>query len=349
MKNTIFNAVGDFFSLDIGSSAIRIVQLKGAGDNAALVKFGSAPVDVKTALSDAPIDQAKVAEIIKALIDESDISTTNVAVGLASNKTFVTVVDVPKMNPQEFGSTIKYQTDQFIPMAAEDSKVDWAILGDSPVDKDKMEVLLASVSKKFTESRLAMLESIGLNVISFEPDSLAISRSLTPTNDPNAYLIVDMGEYATDIVINYNGAPRLVRSIPSGGQALLRSVVQSLGIDENQAQQFVYKFGLDSTKLEGQVARALITSIDIVSTEIQKSLKFFGTRYPNVQIHNVVTSGAASVLPGLGQYLSQTINNLPVLPGNSWQNVSYGSDAHEQLMSVNHQFSVAVGLAMGGA
>lgn len=349
MKNTIFNAVGDFFSLDIGSSAVRIVQLKGTKGSEALVKFGSAPIDVKTALSDAPIDQAKVAEIIKSLVQEIDLNTDNVSVGLASNKTFVTVVDVPKMNPQEFGNTIKYQTDQFIPMAAEDSKVDWAILGDSPVDPEKMEVLLASVSKKFTESRLAMLESIGLNVIAFEPDPIAISRSLTPTSDPNAYLLVDMGEYATDLVITYQGSPRLVRSIPSGGQALLRSVVQSLSIDENQAQQFVYKFGLDNTKLEGQVARALISSIDVVAAEIQKSLQFFSTRYPNVQIHNVVTSGAASVLPGLGQYLSQTINNLPVLPGNSWQNVSYGSDAHEQLMSVNHQFSVAVGLAMGGA
>lgn len=346
MKSSIFNAVGDFFALDIGTSAIRVVQLKGNGPNKALFKFGAAAIDVKTALSDAGQDQAKVAELVNGLVAEAGITTRNVAVGLASNKTFVTVIDVPKMTPQEFGSTIKYQVEQYIPMSLEDAKVDWAILGDSPLDDTKMEVLLASVNKKFSESRLDLLESIGLNVIAFEPDSLALARALTPAEDTNARLLLDMGEYNTDIVIMYGGAPRLVRSIPSGGQALLRSVIQTLNIDENQARQFVYKFGLDSTKLEGQIAKALAAGIESVASEVQKSLKFFSTRYPTVAIQSITASGAAGILPGFGQYISQSAGGIPVQPGNSWQNVSYSNDMHEQLMSMNHQFAVAVGLGL---
>lgn len=346
MKSSIFNAVGDFFAIDIGTSAIRIVQLKGNSANKALFKFGAVAVDVKTALSDAAADQAKIAELVNGLVAEVGVSTNNVAVGLASNKTFVTVVDVPRMSPQEFGGTIKYQAEQFIPMAIDDVKVDWAILGDSPKDPTKMEVLLASVSKKYSENRLDMLESIGLNVISFEPDSLALARSLTPAGDNNAKLIIDMGEYNTDIIVMYNGAPRLVRSIPSGGQTLLKSVVQNLAIDESQAQQFVYKFGMDSTKLEGKIAAALASGVEIVATEVQKSLKFFNERYPNVPMSSIIASGAAGILPGFGQYLSQSAGGIPVQPGNSWQNVSYSSDVHEQLMSVNHQFAVAAGLGL---
>jgi type IV pilus assembly protein PilM len=346
MKSSIFNAVGDFFALDIGTSAIRIVQLKGNSSNKALFKFGAVAVDVKTALSDAAADQQKIAELVNGLVAETGVTTNNVAVGLASNKTFVTVVDVPKMTAQEFGRTIKYQVEQYIPMALDEAKVDWAILGDSPKEEGKMEVLLASVSKKFSENRLDMLESIGLNVISFEPDSLALARSLTPIDDNNARLIVDMGEYNTDIVVMYGGAPRLVRSIPSGGQTLLRSVVQNLSIDENQARQFVYKFGMDSTKLEGKVAKALAAGAEVVATEVQKSIKFFNDRYPNVSMNSITASGATGILPGFGQYLSQAAGGIPVQPGNSWQNVSYSSDVHEQLMSINHQFAVAVGLGL---
>lgn len=346
MKNTIFNAVGDFFALDIGSSAIRVVQLKGNGSNKALLKYGSVPVDVKTALSDAPADRAKVAEMVSSLISEVGIDTRNVVVGLASNKTFVTIVDVPKMSQQEFGGTIKYQAEQFLPMSADEAKIDWAILGDSPVEEGKMEVLLASVSKKFSEDRLDMLEGMGLNVVSFEPDSLALVRALTPPNDNSPYLIIDMGEYNTDIVVTYNSAPRLVRSIPSGGQTLIKAAVQNLSIDDNQARQFVYKFGLDSTKLEGQIAHALTSSVEAVATEVQKSLKFFATRYPNVQLAGVIASGAAGILPGFGQYLSQTIGSVPVQAGNSWQNISYSNESHEQLMSINHQFAVVNGLAL---
>lgn len=346
MKSSIFNVVGDFFALDIGTSAIRVVQLKGNGANKALFKYGAAAIDVKTSMSDAAADKEKVASLVNGLVAESGITTRNVAVALPSNKTFVTIIDAPKATPQEFSSSIKYQAEQFIPMAVDEAKVDWAILGDSPTEAGKMEVLLASVAKKFSEDRLDMLEALGFNVVSFEPDSLALARSLTPAGDNSPRLLIDMGEYNTDIVVTYNGAPRLVRSIPTGGQALLKSVMQNLNIDENQAKQFVYKFGLDPTKLEGQIARALESSVEIISSEVQKSMKFFTSRYTNTPISSIVASGAAGILPGFGQYLSQAAGGIPVQPGNSWQNVSYSSDIHEQLMSINHQFAVAVGVAL---
>ena len=347
MKSSIFNAVGDFFALDIGSSAIRVVQLKGSGSNRTLLKYGAAPVDVKLSMSDAPTDQAAVGQIITALLAEADITVKNVVVGLPASKTFVTVVDLPKMSSQEMNSTIKYQADQYIPMAVEDSKIDWSLPGDSPTQEGKVEVLIASVSNAFSEKRMEMLEAIGLNVVGLEPEALALVRSLTPTAAPasSAQMIVDMGEYATDIVVTLNGLPRLVRSIPTGGQSLLRSAKQSLNIDDNQAQQFVYKFGFDKTKLEGQIYKALEPTAQVIVTEVQKSIKFFGTRYPGIQLSGIVTSGAAALLPGFHPYLSEAAGGVPVQAGNSWQNISYSNTAHEQLMSVNHQFAVACGLA----
>lgn len=337
--------VGDFFALDIGSSAIRIVQLRGSGNARSLVKYGSAPVDVKVSLSDAPADQKKISDLISALVNEVGISTPNVVVGLPSNKTFVTIVDLPKMSAQELKSTIRYQADQYIPMSADEAKIDSVILGDSPTDPGKIEVLLASVTNKFSEQRMEMLEAIGLDVVALEPDALALARALTPTNASGAQMIVDMGEYATDIVITVGGAPRLVRSIPTGGQSLLKAAMQNLNIDENQARQFVYKFGLDQSKLEGQIYHALASTIEVVAGEVQKSLKFFNGRYPSIQLSGIVTSGAAVLLPGFHQNLSAAAGNIPVQGGNSWQNVNYSNGAHEQLMSVNHQFAVAIGLA----
>lgn len=347
MKSSIFNSVGDFFALDIGSSAIRAVQLRGSGSNRTLLKYGAVPIDVKLAFSDSQVDQAVVGQVITSLLAEADITTKNVVVGLPANKTFVTVVDLPKMSPQEIESTIKYQADQFIPMSVDDSKIDWALIGDSPTQEGKVEVLLASVSNVFSEKRMEMLESIGLNVIGLEPEALALVRSLTPAGaiSPSAQLILDIGEYASDIVVTLGGLPRLVRSIPTGGQSILRSAKQNLNIDDNQARQFVYKFGLDKTKLEGQIYKALEPTAQLITAEIQKSIKFFSTRYPGIQLGGIVTTGAAGLLPGFHQYLSEAAGGAPVQAGNSWQNINYSNTAHEQLMGLNHQFAVASGLA----
>lgn len=347
MKSSIFNVVGDFFALDIGSSAIRVVELRGSGNHATLVKYGAVAVDVKTSLSDASLDQAKIAEDIKALLIESGITTRNVVIGLPSSKTFVTVVDLPKMSQQELGGTIKYQADQFIPMSLDEAKVDWSIIGESPTDPAKIEVLLASVSNKFSEQRMNMLESIGLNVIAIEPDPLALARSLTSSLAPQAgaQLIVDVGEFASDIVITLGDSPRLVRSIPTGGQTMVKTATQNLSVAENQASQLMYKFGLDNTKLEGQVARALESSVESIASEIQKSVKFFNSRYQNVPVGGIVVTGVAAIVPGFGQYLAKATGINAVQIGNCWQNISYSNAVHEQVMSVNHQFAVVNGLA----
>lgn len=345
MKSSIFNAVGDFFALDIGSTAIRVVQLHGSGSTRTLVKYGAAPIDVKVSLSDAPADQKKVRDTIAALISEAGIATRNVVVGLPSSKTFVTIVDLPKMTQQELNNTIKYQADQYIPMSSDEAKIDSIIIGDSPKEQGKIEVLLASVSNKFSEQRMEMLESIGLDVIALEPDSLALARALTPTSSQGAQLLIDMGEYSTDIVITLADAPRLVRSIPTGGQALVKAAVQNLNIDENQAKQLVFKFGMDTTKLEGQITRALSSTVDVVVSEVQKSAKFFNDRYQATPLSNIYLSGSLAILPGFSQYLSAAAGNIPVQAANSWQSVSYSNGAHEQLMSINHEFAVVVGLA----
>lgn len=345
MDSSIFNVVGDFFALDIGTSGVRVLQLRNSGKNHTLVRYGAAPLDTKIALSDAAADQLKVSEVIAALINEVGISTKNVVVGLPSSKTFVTIVDLPKMSNQELTSTIKYQADQFIPMSVDEAKIDWAVLGDSPIEQGKTEILLASVSNAFSEQRMEMLENLGLDVLALEPDALAIARSLGTDSGPAAQMIIDMGEYATDIIITHNSAPRLVRSIPTGGRTFVKSVMQSLSVDENQARQFVYKFGMDSTKLEGQIYKALESTAEIIGGEVQKSLKFFSSRYPSISVSQVITSGMAALLPGFHGYISTTAGNIPVQPGNSWQSVNYDNAAHEKLMNVNYQFAVAVGLA----
>ena len=94
----LLNTVGDFFALDIGTTAIRIVQLSHQGHNDAwtLVKYGYAPVDPKISTSDAAEDQRRLGEVIMTALGQSGITTRDVVVGIPSNKTFATVVDLPK-------------------------------------------------------------------------------------------------------------------------------------------------------------------------------------------------------------------------------------------------------------
>jgi type IV pilus assembly protein PilM len=340
----LFSSVGDFFALDIGTSAVRVVQLGKAGDSWTLLKYGSAPVDIKVATSDAPEDQRRLGEVITNLLAQAGISTRNVVAGIPSNKTFATVVDLPDLPPQELASTIKYQAEQFIPMAIDEVKLDWAVLGKSLRDSSKIEVLLASVANKFSEARLDLIEGLGMNVVALEPDSIALVRSLVPAGNKDAHMIVDFADFTTDIVIVLDGAPRLVRSIPVGMQTLVKAAMQNLNIDTPQAMQFILKFGLYPDRLEGQILKSLDATLEQFAAEVTKSAKFFQSRYPNVPISSIILSGYALTIPAFGEYLS-TKTGLATMAGNAWGNVHYSNDLRDTLQQLAPQFGVVVGLA----
>jgi len=340
----LFDAVGDVFALDIGATALRVVQLRKSGHNWALVRYGAAPIDVKVAMSDSSEDQRRLGDSIMALVTHVGMTTQNVVLGIPSNKMFATVVDLPKLSPQELANTIKYQADQYIPMSSDEAKVDWAVLGNSPRDPKKDEVLLAGVTNKFSEQRLELLENLGFNVVAIEPDALGLVRSLVPTGNTDPMIVLDLGDYATDLVAVLEGTPRLIRSIPVGGKSFIKAAMQNLNIDESQAQQFIFKFGLYPDKLEGQIYRAVESTVEQLYTEFEKSIKFFQTRYPDKQLKNVILSGTASVMPGFGEYITKK-SEIPVVIGNAWQNVSYPGNMQDELMKIANSFAVVVGLA----
>lgn len=341
---SILSGVSDFFGLDMGSTALRAVQLRGSGPVKALDIYGQMPVGDNLTMSDSKLDQQKLAQVIKEFIHQVGISSKNVAVNLPSHRVFTTVIDLDRMPPAELAKSINYQAESFIPTPPDQSKIDWAIIGDSPKDPKKVEVLLTSVPNEFIEKRLDMLEGIGLNVIAFEPDSMALTRAVIPVDVMAPQMVLDIGSKATDLVIAMNGAPHLSRAVPIGSEAIIRAAVQNLHIDPKQAEQFVLKFGLGKDKLEGQIYNAIIGTVDGLMAEIEKSIKFFAGRYPNAKLERIIVTGGASSLPEFPLYIANHFG-ISVEIGNAWRNVSFPASKQNELLATSSHFAVAAGLA----
>jgi type IV pilus assembly protein PilM len=335
----------DFFGLDIGSTAIRLVQLRRGGSHPALVAYGALPAPGNVTTSDSKMDQDKVAELIRQLVRENKTSAKNVVVGLPSNKVFATVITTPKLDNAQLAKAIRYQAEQYIPMAIDQVKLDWAVV-DQSKDGKNLEVLLVAAPNSVIEKYVYTIEKAGLEPLALEANAIAAARALVPAGNL-AVALLDLGSLDSDISIVWNNSPRLIRSVSVGSATLVRSVAQNLGLDEVQANQFTYKFGLTQSKLEGQVYKTLKPTLDSLVSEIDKSAKFFTGRYPDVKLEKLVVTGAAAALPELGPYLANS-TGLPVEFGNAWVNVSYPSGLQEKLMGLSSEYAAAVGLAGRG-
>ena len=341
----IIKGMGDFFALDIGTSAIRIAQLQKNGNGWRLLHSAEVPVDYKVAIGDSEELRNKLAEVIMTAYGQSGITTKDVVVNIPSEKTFSTVADVPIASSDELNAMMKYQVEQYIPSSLDDTRVDWALLGPSLKNTGQMEVFITSVKKEYNEQRLEMVESIGLNVIATEPDSLAMVRALSnPDYHDAGMLIFNIGENSTDLAIVYEDAPRILRTIPIGLSTLVNATVQGLKVQPDQARQFILRFGLTPDKLNGEVANVLSTSIDNFVAEVNKTVKFFETRYPSIPVKDIVGSGFASTIPMFDQVFSQKMNK-PMYNGDIWRDIQMTQEQKQALQPMASEFATVIGLA----
>lgn len=341
----LLHGVGEFFSLDIGTNSMRIVQLSGSGQRGwSLQKYAYVPINQQLTQDSSDLGRKRLGETILGAVNQAGIKTKNVAIGLPASKTFTSIVETETLPVKELEKNFKYEIDKYVPMAINDAKVDYTVLGPSPNDPARTEVLVSSVAKEYAESTMEMIEKTGLNIIAMEPEPLAMARALTTPGAIDATMIVDFGEESTDIVIVYKDYPRLVRSIPGGVDVLIRAIANSLNVRMDQARQFILKFGLDESQIEGQIFKILNTHLSNYASELTKSIRFFQTKYINGKVGGIVLSSYASIIPLFPEYI-ETKTGIPTMKGDPWQLVRTSATQQRELANVSNEFAVAIGLS----
>lgn len=341
----VFSPEQPYFGVDISNGGVRVVQLAKGADHPLLIAYGDVELDDKLSLSDAPEDVGRLSQVLKKLVVDAGVSINWVVIGLPTSKVFATVITTPKLSSAELAKAISFQAERFIPMNVAEAKLDWVLLGPGKSDQEQ-HVLLVAASNLAVNKYEQVVEQAGLELLAVEPNVIALSRAVLPAGS-GVVMLVDVGQVSTDLAIMNNGLPHLIRSVDAGVATLTRNVMKALGLQEGQAEQFVAKFGLDVTKLEGQVFKAAKPTLELLVNEIGKSVQFFSGENPTLHLTKLILTGQASSLPGFIQYLSEA-TKLPVESGNPWINVSYPTSRQAELAAVSSSYGVAVGLAMRG-
>jgi type IV pilus assembly protein PilM len=341
-KLSLFGGVSDHFGLDIGTNAIRVVQLRGGGSTFTLESLGSVEVTGNILLSDSKIDLQATAKKIKELIRDAGITSKNVVAAIPGTSVYSTVVKLPPMSTTELTKAIEYQANQNLPAKIDQLKYDWQIIEEDPNTKENTVMIIAAPRGK-VEKLVELFGYAELNLVALETAAVAMARSLVST-DATANMILDIGATTTEIAIVENGILKQTRSFPLAGIALTRSIAKNLNLDETQAELFKGKFGLSQDKLEGQVFRAINPVMNNIVEEINRSVKYFNQVFGK-NVLRIVITGGSSRLPLLSEYLKHT-TGLEVVFGNPWSKINVPTKTSEQVNQVAPEFSTVVGLAM---
>jgi len=341
-----------FLGIDIGSTSIKIVELRKEAGQAKLLTYGFS--DNKKVLSaNWQNDPKHVAAVIKKICNESGVTSTTAVSALPTFSVFTSILNLSSVNKKDMDSAVHWEAKKVIPLPLDEMILNWNIISDGSVqsvDKEKqapiknVKVLLTGAPKTLVKKYVDIFKEAKINLLSLETETFSLVRSLVG-NDKSPLMLVEIGAGTTDISIINNGIPILNRSIDVGGIKISKEISDFGNIDLEKAEQFKFDLGASAMDSENDEIPQIITeSVAPIVNEIKYALNLFHDKY-NLSAEKIILSGGSALLPNLADYLSKVLN-IKVIIGDPWSRISYPVDLAPLLNEIGPRMSVAIGLAM---
>ena len=338
----------DHFGLDVGASEIKAVYLNQAGSGFKLVSFGLEKLPVNLTAGGDTLDFEEAANTVKKMIKDLGIGTRKVAVSVPEAQVYTRVIEVPVISDSELESAIHWEAEQYVPIPIADVLLRYQILNkpEKAAPGSKMDVLLVAAPNTVIEKYMKLCKMTGLELVGIETEILAVSRALVG-NDPYSptSLIVSFGGASPDLAVVKKGSLSFVRSLTTGGNAVTRSVMADLKMDENQAEEYKRTYGMDQEQLGGKVLAAISPVVEMIISEIKRAIAFYQSKRPDDPIKRAVLVGGMAKMPGLVNYLGQALT-LEVQVGDPFTNIVKTEKQSQSLGDNLPVYATAAGLAL---
>lgn len=353
----LFLGPKDVVGVDIGSHAVKVVQLKNEAGVLHLKAWGFLPLAAKGEAGPEEKQQA-IVSALRAFFIEKGVKVKEAATSLSGNAVIVRYVKFPRLTRAELQSTLATEAEPFIPFDINEVQLGFHILSEIVEDgQKKMETVLVAAKKELVGQRLDALTGAGLTPTIIDVDSFALENVDEKLRDPKAAgatLYLNIGHSVTNLSIVEAGVTRVVRDVFISGVTVTKAVMKAFQCDAVRAEElkrsrgvFVDpaekekaladgdRDGLGVSQAAGQVARDLVA-------EVHRSVDFYLSQGPDRSISRIVISGGTARLKNLDKHLAQELK-VPVSVLNPFSFVKGGEQVPEDLAP---SFAVAVGLAL---
>lgn len=345
-----FGKSKNLVGLDIGSSAIKLVELKdlGKGKGFQLKSFGIEPLPAEAIVGGTIMDTGAVIDAITKLIRDKNIKNLSVATSVDGNSVIIKRISMMAMSEAELGEAIQWEAGQYIPFDIEEVKIDHQILETDP-GTGNIVVLLVAVKRDLIGEYTSLLSQAGLSPASLDIDVFCVQNAFEinyPISGTEICALVNIGASTTNISVLKGGSPLFWRDIQAGGNNYTDTLQREMNLTFAQAEAIKKGEAVEGVRPE-QAAPILNAVTEEFGAELKKTLDFFRVTTSESVIHKIVLSGGGSQVPNLDRYISQFFG-VPVEIMNPFQNITV-EEREIPMDSVNRlapHFAVAVGLAL---
>lgn len=348
--------------VDIGTSSVKIVQIKKKSGKAVLETYGSlslgpyAQTDIGRVTN---LAEDKIAAAITDLIRESSVTTMNAGVAIPSSASLVTVIEVPMApNNKEIAAIVQTEARKYIPVPISEVSLDWSVIPkreEEPMNDtmsmqsptaNKTEILIAAIHNDTIAKYQSIVKEAHLQTSFYEIETFSSMRAVLG-HEMGTVLVIDFGASKVKLSIVDFGVVRQFHVVMRGSQDITANMATSLQIPFAKAEEMKRTFdmrGSGGDKATQNMREVVKLSFDFILNETQSVILAYERRYNKV-IGKIILVGGGSLIKGFYEAAEQRFQ-VEVLYGNAFQKVEAPAFLENILAETGPEFAVAVGLAL---
>ncbi len=347
----MFGKTKGIVGLDIGSSAVKAVELRQSGKAYRVAAFGTEPVPADAIVDGAIIDAGAVADAIRRVFEgNKQFRSKDVCASLSGNAVIVKKITLPVMTESELSESIYWEAEQYIPFDIQDVNLDYQILdpGTGPDSRGAMDVLLVAAKKEKIGDYTGVIAQAGRTPVIVDVDAFALQNAYEINygfEPARVVVLMNSGASAININILQGDQSVFTRDISMGGHAYTEAVQKELDLPFEAAEQVKKGIPVDGASFE-EAQPVLRAVTENVLLEVQKTFDFYKASATTEQIDRIMLSGGASRVDGFRDMLQDRfqapVEDFDPFRTVGWDSKKLGGDP----VDLGATAAVAVGLAL---
>ncbi|HTM09470.1 MAG TPA: type IV pilus assembly protein PilM [Verrucomicrobiae bacterium] len=297
-----------FVALDIGSSAIKMVEVEVDKNGYRLLNMGIQPIPAMAIQNNMVADKDLVVKAIQNLIRKHGVRSTQVVAAVPGRVAIIKKIQLPAQGEEELDANVEFQASQLIPDTLENVNLDYQAL-DYVENSDRMDVLLVAVKKDIINSYTQAIKEAELVPAIVDVDYFAMENMFEINYEPEASGVVGLvhiGARYTSINVLKRGISAFTGDLPVGGESFTEALVHALQLSYEQAETLKVSGGSDAKK-QAEVEKLLKPTADYLASEISRTLSLYRAMADEGGIHKIYLSGGGAKTAGLSRIIADRL------------------------------------------
>jgi len=354
--------------IDIGSSAIKIVQIKKKNGQAILETYGELALGPYAGLGVGQSVVLSPEKIALALVDlmkekEVNITTKKSGISIPFSSSLMSVIEMPDVSSKQLAVMVPLEARKYIPVPVSEVMLDWSVIPKSEVRPEdsseystdtsstdapktgtkmsKVDVLVVAIHNETIARYKEIVVKAELEASFFEIEIFSTMRAVLD-DAIRPVMIMDLGAATTKLYIVERGVIRSSHTINRGAQDITSTMSKSLGMTLEQAEVMKRQVGVSGQ--DKNLNEVITLTLDYIFAEANSVLLAFEKKY-NKTISKTILVGGGAVLKGLAE-LAKNNFKTEVILADPFSKVSAPAFLENILKETGPEFAVAIGLAL---